>query len=1850
MGGRTVGFRSSRRWTVPALLAALVGLAGPAPAWALGGTPFEAKDGDLVPAAGTDWQSFVGSGRLVVGPDTPSGQTDDSLRGKEDDPVPGIELGSIPSNKSDLLRFYAVHERVALADGPHDLLYLAWVRADTLGTANMDFEFNQSSTLGPSGSTVVRTPGDMLITFAFASGGNQVRLGLSRWTETGPCEAAPAGPCWGPLLPLDGIAEGAVNEVLSVADPVTGATLLPLTFGEAAIDLTAAGVFDETDCVNFGMGYVKSRSSDSFTASMKDFVRPIEVRVTNCATVVVRKRALPQDARDFSFLVSPEVGTGAFELDDDGLETSGIPSSRTFTGRFEGSLFVEEQPAEGWDLTDVTCTDSASPERDGQGAPTGRVAIEAAVGRTVDCTFTNTQRGRIRVLQAVAPSGDPQAFAFSLASGQDALASFALQGGGPAWDSGGIRPGTYSVLQADPGDAWDLSSAVCDDGSVPGAVALDPGELVTCTFTSVKRGRVVVDEATDPAAEAQAFPYALSGGPDALSESFSLADLDAPRASSLVRPGTYGLAQSPLPEGWDLASAACDDGSAPGAVSLDPGETVVCTFTHVRRGRIVVDEVTLPSDGAQAFSFTLSGGPDGASESFSLTDAAAPRASAALRPGTFSVTQASAGPSWDLTSATCDDGSPVGAVALGAGETVTCTFTNTMRGRVIVDVATTPSGDAQAFGFALTGGPDALSQGFSLTDASAPHDSGLARPGSYAVAASATPAGWDAASASCSYGSAPGAVAVDPGETVTCTFSYVRRGRILVDVATLPEGDPQTFGLALSGGPDAVAQAISLADLSAPHDSGAVRPGAYAVSPSVTPAGWDLASSACSDGGLPGSVDVSAGETVTCAFSYVKRGRLVIDEVALPAGDPQAFAFSVAGGPDALGASFSLTDAAAPWTSLALRPGSYAASQTDPGEAWDASGATCDDGSAPGAIALDPGEIVTCTFRNTRRGRILVDEVTSPSGDPQPFPYTLSGGPDAVAQSFSLADASAKHDSGLVRPGTFTLVPGALPADWDLTSSSCTDGSAPGALSLEPGESVTCTFTHTKRGRIAVVEDARPDDPQDFAFAISGAADGQGFDLDDDTDATLPRTRTFTLVPGAYTVTGTLPGDGIWEPTSLTCTSAQGRGGITTDVAGRRADVGLAAGDLVTCTFVDTKRGRISVVKVLEDPTPGDVFDPAAQPFTFTPSWGAAFTLRHGERMDGPWLQTGRSYSVSESARRGWVATSACVLPDGSLVTGGATIGVSLSPGAEVTCTFTNAMRIHPGSSGFWRNWRNHYTEAQLRTILAASLSVSPVYRSLFDAGGALRPDAVALVDAIYAYAGGNKMMSELTTALLDLGVSTSSDPAVRALQRNDDVTRDTALDLASMPGAEARIRSLAPCDFATAVRIGDVVDVAEAAWTGDVAAGVYAFDGLSAADQATIGSVLGAFNQGSIVKVDPDSYPDAPAGLPVGGPETATWYLDADADGFGLYEARTQTCGDEAPAGYAAGDDDCDDARAAVYPGAPETCDGVRNDCAGAGWPALAGIETDDDADGATECGGDCDDLRASVFPGAPEVCDGLRNDCSAPGWPAPAGIESDDDGDGYTECTGDCADTSAALHPRAAEACNGADDDCNGLVDDDGRGEDSDADGVRNACDGCVSASDPAQADSDGDGVGDACDLCPGVADGSQPDGDGDGVGDACDNCASFGNAGQDDADLDGVGDACDNCALRSNASQGDLDADGDGDACDSADGLIYLVPGAAGHHWVEWQAEAGYSTWNVYKGSVGQLRKTGVYTQPLGSSPLVARFCGLAVPSVLDQAPQPANGAAFYLVTGVSAGVESGLGTSSEGVVRPNTNPCP
>src|ERR671910_2274078 len=212
-------------------------------------------------APSIDWASVSETRKA----DAPSGSGDDSFgQGtKEDTAVPTVVNGSIPPNKSDLLTF-GVHLETTAAGR---FLNLFWHRVqEPSGTTNMDFEFNQSSTVSGNGVTPVRTAGDLLIQYDLSQGGTNPVLFVSRWLTTlGPgaqCEASNAAPCWSTKANLTaaGNATGSINTTSILAADADGlGAISPRTFGEAQLDFDALTGGTGT-CTSFGSAYLKSRS------------------------------------------------------------------------------------------------------------------------------------------------------------------------------------------------------------------------------------------------------------------------------------------------------------------------------------------------------------------------------------------------------------------------------------------------------------------------------------------------------------------------------------------------------------------------------------------------------------------------------------------------------------------------------------------------------------------------------------------------------------------------------------------------------------------------------------------------------------------------------------------------------------------------------------------------------------------------------------------------------------------------------------------------------------------------------------------------------------------------------------------------------------------------------------------------------------------------------------------------------------------------------------------------------------------------------------------------------------------------------------------------------------------------------------------------------------------------------------------------------------------------------------------------------------------------------------------------------------------------------------------------------
>jgi hypothetical protein len=267
---------------------------------ALPGSTFEIDpDANLVAddaAPSHDWEDVPqgsGTGQERRGVDEPTGSGDDSFgQGtKEDTAVPTVVDGSIPNNKSDLKNFGAYLEENAAGK----FLNIYWTRVqEPTGSTNMDFEFNKSEVISANGVTPVRTAGDILIQYDLASGGTNVELWLSTWITAagGDCEANGANPpCWGARVDLDAADDGtgSINLTpIAEADADGLGGLSARTFGEAQIDFDVFAT-GEDECLGFGSAYLKSRSSDSFTAALKDFIAPIALDFEECGAIQITK-------------------------------------------------------------------------------------------------------------------------------------------------------------------------------------------------------------------------------------------------------------------------------------------------------------------------------------------------------------------------------------------------------------------------------------------------------------------------------------------------------------------------------------------------------------------------------------------------------------------------------------------------------------------------------------------------------------------------------------------------------------------------------------------------------------------------------------------------------------------------------------------------------------------------------------------------------------------------------------------------------------------------------------------------------------------------------------------------------------------------------------------------------------------------------------------------------------------------------------------------------------------------------------------------------------------------------------------------------------------------------------------------------------------------------------------------------------------------------------------------------------------------------------------------------------------------------------------------------------------------
>lgn len=271
------------------------------------------------------------------------------------------------------------------------------------------------------------------------------------------------------------------------------------------------------------------------------------------------------------------------------ITETGGPASYAFTGWYR----TAEEDNSG--QHQVNCTHP-------QGT-TLPVSVTVQKNKTAEITLCNQmKKGSITIVKDAQPN-DAQDFSF-IATGSG-VSNFILDDDADPTRSNtkvfsNLTAGTYSFAET-PVAGWDLSSAVCSDGSLVTNVQLAAGENVTCIFTNTKRGSIKIVKNTVGGNGTFAFTGTVGV------TSLTTVNNTASQTVQNLTPGNYNIAET-VPAGWDLTSSTCSDGSTVSAISLSAGENITCTFTNTKRGSISGTKFIVNANGTPVADQTMSNG------------------------------------------------------------------------------------------------------------------------------------------------------------------------------------------------------------------------------------------------------------------------------------------------------------------------------------------------------------------------------------------------------------------------------------------------------------------------------------------------------------------------------------------------------------------------------------------------------------------------------------------------------------------------------------------------------------------------------------------------------------------------------------------------------------------------------------------------------------------------------------------------------------------------------------------------------------------------------------------------------------------------------------------------------------------------------------------------------------------------------------------------------------------------------------------------------------------------------------------------------------------------------------------
>ncbi len=777
---------------------------------------------------------------------------------------------------------------------------------------------------------------------------------------------------------------------------------------------------------------------------------------------------------------------------------------------------------------------------------------------------------------------------------------------------------SYTVGETDPtASGYAQTSLVCKDNTAGATVAnpviLDHGQNVTCTITNDDIAPRLTLVKHLSGGTASAIDWTLTAtGPTTISGATGSTAV----TNANVNAGQYTLSESGGPSNYSASDWSCVGGSLSGnTLTLALNDTATCSITNTRdTGTITVNKTLLPSTDSGRFNLSI-GGTDNFSFTATNQGDNGTTGQKTVDTGTYTVSEAGYnGTSLSnyLSTYVCTDGqttvasggdTSVSNLSVAKGHNIVCTFTNTRKASIsgtkyLVDADGTNEGTIQDWTIYLfvSGSQNPLYTAKTAADGSFSF-TGLDPSLTYVLSEK------NDSSYTQIYGNWANSICTEQSYTITlaagensasndfCNFKNASiSGYKFNDINGNGSWDQnQEPGLANwtvfidanTNGQLDQNEVSTTTDQNGQYAFANLAPGTYTVCEDVNSQPGYVQTYPTTNNGCHVVTVAETGVNYTqddngasTNFGNQGRGHIIVDKITDPSGDPQSFDFTTTG----TGYNgFSLTDAAPPNNQEVAAGSSYSVSEESLA-GWDLTASSCDNHQSPNDITVGPGQIITCTFTNTKRGNITIVKDAQPDST-QAFGFTGDLGQFSLTNDGTNDGLDSQLFSNLA-PDTYSVTEPNNVKGWSLDSITCTTEDGVNVnqrevnIKLEPGENITCTFVNKAiPPKLTVIKHVNNENgnnavASDFNMNVTNTADPNDGSFPGDENGT-----TVTMNTGNYNVTeDQLPG----------YTASFGEGCTGT----------LDLGDEATCTITNTSNARVlTLPKTNNRPDPTVVGD-----------------------------------------------------------------------------------------------------------------------------------------------------------------------------------------------------------------------------------------------------------------------------------------------------------------------------------------------------------------------------------------------------------------------------------------------------------------------------------------------------------------------------------------------------------------------------------------------------------------------------------------------------------------------------------